>query len=77
MSEINAEEPVAIAYVDGSYDETTNRFSSGLVFFWDNQQLYFSRLYNDKLLADMNNVAEEIKAAEIAMQYCIDNQIKY
>ncbi|MWK60533.1 hypothetical protein GO594_31675, partial [Pseudomonas otitidis] len=32
-------------------------------------------LYDDKLLADMNNVAG-IKAAEIAMQYCIDNQIK-
>lgn len=76
MAEINAEEPVAIAYVDGSYDETTNRFSSGVVFFWDNQELHFSRLYDDKLLADMNNVAGEIKAAEIAMQYCIDNQIK-
>lgn len=76
VDEINVGQSMAVAYVDGSYDDATNRFSSGVVFFWNRHELHFAKLYDDKLLAEMNNVAGEIKAAELAMQYCIDNQIE-
>ena len=72
---MNAQDSAAIAYVDGSYDDSKNQFSSGVVLFWNGKELHFARLYDDPLLAEMNNVAGEIKAAEIAMQYCVDNHI--
>lgn len=76
LNEIDSNQPIAVAYVDGSYDNLKNQFSSGVVLFWNKEELHFSRLYDDPLLAEMNNVAGEIKAAEIAMQYCVDNHIK-
>lgn len=65
----------AVAYVDGSYDLITNSFSYGMVFFYNGQELHFSEKYSDNDLAEMNNVAGEIKGAEAAIQYCLDNNI--
>ena len=65
----------AVAYVDGSYDSTTNAFSYGMVLFYDGQEMQFSRKYNDNDLAEMNNVAGEIKGAEAAIQFCLDHDI--
>ena len=58
-----------IAYVDGSYNVATGEFSYGVVMFHEGQKLHFSRKYDDKELAEMRNVAGEIKGAEAAMEY--------
>lgn len=72
---INQEETQAIAYVDGSYDSETNAFSYGIVLLYQNREFHFSEKCIDSDLAEMNNVAGEIKGAEAAIQYCIDNKI--
>lgn len=70
-----ADETQAAAYVDGSYDAATGAFSYGMVFFHNGQELHFSEKYTDSGLAQMHNVAGEIKGAEAAMRYCLDNDI--
>lgn len=65
----------AVAYVDGSFDENTNMFSCGVVFFYQGKEYHFSKKFDDIELAEMNNVAGEIKGAELAMQYCLDKNI--
>lgn len=69
-------ETQAVAYVDGSYDKTTGAFSYGMVLFCDGQEQHFSQKYNDSALAEMHNVAGEIKGAEAAMQYCLEHGIE-
>lgn len=69
------EETQAVAYVDGSYDSLVNAFSYGVVFFCNGQEMHFSKKFIDDDLAEMNNVAGEIKGAEAAIQYCLDNNI--
>ncbi len=66
----------AIAYVDGSYDSVTNQFSCGVVLFYNEKEEHFSELFDDKSLAEMNNVAGEIKGSEKAIKYCLDHRIK-
>lgn len=66
----------ATAYVDGSYDSATNQFSCGVVFFHNGKEEHFSERFDDESLAEMNNVAGEIKGAEKAIRYCLDNKIK-
>lgn len=66
----------AVAYVDGSYDLKTKRFSCGVVMFHAGDEQHFSECFNDAELAEMRNVAGEIKGAERAMQYCLEREIK-
>lgn len=73
--QITAEETEAAAYVDGSYDAAANAFSYGMVLFYDGRELHFSQKYCDSDLAEMHNVAGEIKGSEAAMQYCLDHHI--
>lgn len=68
-------ETQAAAFVDGSYDSVTNTFSYGMVFFHNGQEMHFSQKFSDNDLAQMHNVAGEIKGAEAAIQYCLDNKI--
>lgn len=65
-----------IAYVDGSYNVATGEFSYGVVMFHDGKELHFNRKFNDASLAEMRNVAGEIKGAEAAMEYAVDNGMK-
>lgn len=65
----------AIAYVDGSYKKETKEFSYGAVIFWEGNEYYFSERYDDKDLAEMHNVAGEIKGSERAMQFALENNI--
>lgn len=60
------------AYIDGSYDASTQRYSYGAIVLTgpDNEQ-YFSQALNDEGLATMRNVAGEIKASEFAISYAI------
>ena len=66
----------AVAYVDGSYDKRTACFSYGVVFFYNDEEKHFNEKFDDKDLAEMRNVAGEIKGAEKAMTYCVENGIK-
>lgn len=74
-SKFNSEESEATAYVDGSYDSLTNSFSYGMVIFYKDKIHNFKEKYSNNDLAEMNNVAGEIKGAEAAMQFCLDNNI--
>lgn len=63
-------------YVDGSYNSVTEEFSYGMVVLLRDGEETFHRKFEDKELAAMRNVAGEIKGAEAAMQYALDNGIK-
>lgn len=65
----------AIAYVDGSYNIKTKRFAYGAVIFYDGKEYEMNESFDDAELALMRNVAGEIKGAECAMRFCIDNNI--
>ncbi|MDE6233270.1 MAG: ribonuclease H family protein [Lachnospiraceae bacterium] len=66
----------AIAYVDGSYNNATKEFSYGVVMFHDGKEIHFSQKVEDKELAEMRNVAGEIKGAECAMRYAVEHGCK-
>lgn len=63
----------AVAYVDGSYNVATGEFSYGVVMFHDGKELHFSQKVDDTELAEMRNVAGEIKGSECAMRYAVQN----
>ena len=63
-------------YVDGSYNDLTHEFSYGMVVLENGKELKFAKKFSDNELAQMHNVAGEIKGAELAMQYCLDHQIE-
>ncbi len=61
------------AYVDGSFKVETGEFSYGAVILEGEKELTFSEKFSDLELATMRNVAGEIKGAEFAMRYCVEN----
>lgn len=70
------EDDALIAYVDGSYNDETKEFSYGMVIIHNRKEKYFSQKVTDIELAEMRNVAGEIKGAEAAMRYALDNGYK-
>ena len=62
-------------YVDGSYHAATKEFSYGMVVLIDGREEKFSQKMTDPELAQMRNVAGEIKGSEAAMQYALDHEI--
>ena len=62
-------------YVDGSYHAGTKEFSYGMVVLIDGREEKFSQKMSDPELAQMRNVAGEIKGSEAAMQYAMDHKI--
>ena len=70
----NTENAVEI-YVDGSYHVATKEFSYGMVVLVDGKEEKFSQKMTDPELAQMRNVAGEIKGSEAAMQYALDHKI--
>lgn len=66
----------AVAYVDGSYNIHDGRFSYGVVLFHKGRMNTFSEAFSDPSLAEMRNVAGEIKGSEFAAAYCIEHHIK-
>ena len=70
----NTENAVEI-YVDGSYHAATKEFSYGMVVLVDGKEEKFSQKMTDPALAQMRNVAGEIKGSEAAMQYALDHKI--
>lgn len=60
------------AYIDGSYDVRTHRYSYGAVILTSpGDETHFSEAFSKSDLADMRNVAGEIKASEFAISYAI------
>ncbi len=65
-----------IAYVDGSYNIATGEYGSGAVLITTKGEVNLSEKGSDESLASMRNVAGEIKGAEAAMRYAVDNGYK-
>lgn len=65
----------SVAYVDGSYDDSLKMFSYGAVIFYNGKEEHFAERFNSPELVGMRNVAGEIKGAEKAMQFCVDNAV--
>lgn len=70
-----SEESKLLAYVDGSYNIATKEYGSGVVILFNGQKETYSIKGEDPNLAEMRNVAGEIKGAEIAMEYAFNNNI--
>ena len=66
----------AVAYVDGSFDQTTGCYASGLIIFFGNEEVRISHKYDNPSMASMRNVAGEIMASVEAMRYCLSIGIK-
>ncbi len=69
---LKAEQGALVAYVDGSYNVANNQFSYGMVLLDGEQELKFQQFFIDEELASMRNVAGEIKGAEAAMRYAVE-----
>lgn len=65
----------AVAYVDGSFNQSTREYGSGAVLFYQGKKIAFSKSGNDSKLVTMRNVAGEIIAATAVMKYCLSNEI--
>lgn len=64
------------AYVDGSFDQTTNRFSCGVVILnGDDEPITLNKAFEDEDAATHRNVAGEVMGSRMAIQYCLDNGI--
>lgn len=66
----------AVAYVDGSYRLDTKEYSYGVLIFYQEKEWQFAEKFNDAELAEMRNVAGEIKGAEKALSFCLEQGIK-
>lgn len=66
----------AVAYVDGSYRSDTAEFAYGVVLFHRGQEIHLSDKSADASISDMRNVAGEIKGAEAAIRYALNNGIE-
>ena len=65
------------AYVDGSYEHSIREYGSGVVILKNNNvEKTYSTKGKKESLVSMRNVAGEIEAAKIAMNYCLDNNIE-
>lgn len=69
------------AYVDGSYDQSTNRFSCGVVIVetdaaGNDDTTELKAVFEDDVAALQRNVAGEIMGAKTAIDYCLQNDIR-
>ena len=71
----NGDSDAVEIYVDGSYYAGTKEFSYGMVVLINGKEEKFSQKMTDPELAQMRNVAGEIKGSEAAMQYALDHKI--
>lgn len=74
IEDVKFDEPTA--YIDGSFDEKTKRYSFGCVFFYQGTIMQFYKAFLEDELSSMRNVAGEIKGAGFIIQYCLNRGIK-
>lgn len=65
-----------IAYVDGSYKESTNEYSFGAVLIMHQKEITFKKSFPADDLSKMRNVAGEIKGAAFIINYCYNHNIE-
>ncbi|MBR0366182.1 MAG: ribonuclease H family protein [Clostridia bacterium] len=75
-NETKPRDGAAAAYVDGSFDVNTKRYSYGMVILYNGAETTSCEAFDDPELAEMRNVAGEIQGAMEAMLYCVANDIK-
>lgn len=61
-----------VAYVDGSFHLAKRMFAFGAVIFYNGQQYEFAGSDDDGQLVEMRNVAGEIRGAERAMAFALE-----
>jgi Predicted double-stranded RNA/RNA-DNA hybrid binding protein len=66
-----------VAYVDGSYDHSILAYGSGVVLFYQHQKYTFSQMNNDPNLVEMRNVAGEIEAAMLAIDFALKHHCQH
>ena len=66
----------ATAYVDGSFDVKTKRYSYGMIIMYNGQEYKENEAFDDSSLAEMRNVAGEIEGSKAAMLWCIEHDVK-
>ena len=69
------------AYVDGSYDSSSNRFSCGVVIIETDKNgmsetTELKAVFEDDVAALQRNVAGEVMGAKTAIDYCLENGIE-
>ena len=69
---MSLQENEVIAYVDGSYDLESKTYSYGVVLISNEGKETYKGREDDKALAEMRNVAGEIKGAMVAMNIVIE-----
>lgn len=69
-------EGTAVAYTDGSYKESTGFYGSGVIILYNGAEYELASCGNNPDIVKMESVAGEVKAAEMAMQWCLNKGIK-
>lgn len=64
------------AYIDGSYDEKTNRYGFGGVLIIDGKEFKYKKGFDADEYSSLRNIAGEIKGAGFIINYCIKEGIK-
>lgn len=62
-------------YIDGSFDQLTNKYSFGGVLIVDGKEHLFKKAYEPDEYSDFRNVAGEIKGAAFIINYCANRNI--
>lgn len=66
-----------LAYVDGSFDASSGRYSCGVVILQEGSEaVEISQAFEDADAATHRNVAGEVMGSTLAVKYCQDNGIK-
>lgn len=61
----------AVAYVDGSFNEVTRKYGSGVVMFFDSKTIELSQSGKNEELVQMRNVGGELTAVSMAVKEAI------
>ena len=72
--EILTNEEIAVAYVDGSFEQTIGKYAYGCVILFQGDLVELSGVGSEKEYLSMNNVAGEILASICAIQWAIAHQ---
>lgn len=64
------------AYIDGSYNPSTEEYSFGGVLLINGNEYKFKKRYEADMYSKMRNVAGELKGAGYIINYCVNHNIK-
>lgn len=64
-----------MAYIDGSYDELSKRYSFGCILLMDGNEYIFKKAFSPDEYSEFRNVSGEIKGASFIINYAISHNI--